>query len=117
VWTWNAVPSCKPLVPGTSQDVSDEALMHDDGEFGAGSEDVSPLPPLVIPDSYWSRYYPTFDLILARAEPTKAIGIEVLASSKQHPGNTAGFVITPKLAFLPRARREHLFRDLTGIVR
>ena len=72
-------------------DSDDDAPEHEPA--GDGSETLPPPAPAV-PSEYFAGTFPTFVIRLA-GNDTGEIAFEVRASTAQHPGGLAGFLLTP----------------------
>ena len=88
-------PSSQPVTAASGPDPSDDSLAYDHTGDTQSNEDASTLPPIVIPESFWSLSYPTFRLVLAGTGTGAEVGVALLASSLEHAGGVAGYVLTP----------------------
>ena len=77
----------------------------------------APEPIAPPPDSFFAAHHPTFRLILARTD-TGDVGLALAASSRQHPGAVAGFIVTPigRLSLSETRGRWRLAVTATGAV-
>jgi hypothetical protein len=84
-----------PSNPTTLPPADDDTLVLDDNGSGLDDENASTLPPVEIPESFWSSVWPTFRFVLAGSGTGAEMGIALIASSREHPGSLPGYLVTP----------------------
>jgi hypothetical protein len=71
---------------------------YSDADWGSTDAPLSTAPPL--PPDYYVGMFPTFQVDILGSQGSGAdAGIDVIASSAQHPGGVAGYLLTPTGSF------------------